>query len=263
MFFQREDIWNVAQQLVSDEQNQKKPQPIDPYFVLMQLPGEQTQNEFVLILPFTPSGRNNLIGWMAGRCDGDNYGKLLIYNFPKSRLIDGPLQIEARIDQNAQLSSQFTLWDQQGSNVLRGHLLVIPIGRSLLFVEPVYLKAKSSPMPELRLVVLATQDRLGYGQSFDEAMANLFGDLGRPSTQEKPGKAEEKPTDGSPKPAASPSPSETASTLSVPQLINKAVQEFDEYQRLTSQGKLGEAGQKLEQHKRTLEELKKAGAKMP
>jgi hypothetical protein len=259
-FFQREDVWNVAQQRGDDP---KKPQPIDPYFVLMQLPGEQTHNEFVLILPFTPAGRNNLIGWMAGRCDGENYGKLLIFNFPKSRLIDGPLQIEARIDQNSQLSSQFTLWNQQGSHVLRGHLLVIPIGRSLLFVEPIYLKAESSPMPELRLVVLATQDRLGYGQTFAEAMTSIFGDLVRPSTQEKTGKPEEKPAEGAPKPAASPSPSEGPTAPTVHQLINKAVQEFDEYQRLTSQGKLGEAGQKLEQHKRTLEELKKAGAKMP
>jgi hypothetical protein len=259
-FFQREDVWNVAQQRGDDP---KKPQPIDPYFVLMQLPGEQTHNEFVLILPFTPAGRNNLIGWMAGRCDGENYGKLLIFNFPKSRLIDGPLQIEARIDQNSQLSSQFTLWNQQGSHVLRGHLLVIPIGRSLLFVEPIYLKAESSPMPELRLVVLATQDRLGYGQTFAEAMTSIFGDLVRPSTQEKTGKPEEKPAEGAPKPAASPSPSEGPTAPTVQQLINKAVQEFDEYQRLTSQGKLGEAGQKLEQHKRTLEELKKAGAKMP
>lgn len=263
VFFQREDVWNVAQQIAQDEQNRKQVQPIDPYFVLMQLPGEQTHNEFVLILPFTPSGRNNLIGWMAGRCDGDNYGKLLIYNFPESRLIDGPLQIEARIDQNSQLSSQFTLWNQQGSHVVRGHLLVIPIGRSLLFVEPIYLKAESSPMPELRLVVLATQDRLGYGLTFDEAMTNLFGDLARPSTQEKTEQAKEKPVEGAPKAAASPSPSESASTLTVQQLINKAVQEFEEYQRLTSQGKLGEAGQKLEQHKRTLEELKKAGARKP
>ena len=117
-----------------------------------------------------------MIGWMAGRCDGDNYGKLIAYNFPKSRLIDGPLQIEARIDQNAQLSGQFTLWNQQGSRVLRGHLLVIPIGKSLLYVEPVYLKAESSPMPELRVVVLATQERLGFGQTFEEAMASLFGE---------------------------------------------------------------------------------------
>jgi uncharacterized membrane protein (UPF0182 family) len=263
VFFQREDVWNVAQQIGLDNQNRKQVQPIDPYFVLMQLPGEQTQNEFVLILPFTPSGRNNLIGWMAGRCDGDNYGKLLIYNFPKSRLIDGPLQIEARIDQNSQLSSLFTLWNQEGSHVVRGHLLVIPIGRALLFVEPIYLKAESSPMPELRLVVLATQDRLGYGQTFDEAMTSLFGDLARPSTQDKSEQPKENPAEGSPKAAPSPSPAESASALTVQQLINKAVQEFEEYQRLTSQGKLGEAGQKLEQHKRTLEELKKAGARKP
>jgi uncharacterized membrane protein (UPF0182 family) len=255
VFFQREDVWNVAQQISLDEQNRKQVQAIDPYFVLMQLPGEQLRNEFVLILPFTPASRNNMIGWMAGRCDGENYGKLLIYNFPKSRLIDGPLQIEARIDQNAQLSSQFTLWNQQGSHVLRGHLLVIPIGRSLLYVEPVYLKAESSPMPELRLVVLAIQDRLGYGQTFDEAMTNLFGET-KPQVEQKPGEPQEKAGPAPAKPGASPAPAEN-----VQQLINKAVQEFDEYQRLTSQGKLGEAGQKLEQHKRTLEELKRASAR--
>jgi uncharacterized membrane protein (UPF0182 family) len=157
VFFQREDVWNVAQQITVDDDGKKNSEPIDPYYVLMQLPGEQQKNEFVFILPFTPASRNNMIGWMAGRSDGEHYGKLLVYNFPKSRLIDGPVQIEARIDQNAQLSGQFTLWNQQGSRVIRGHLLVIPIGRSLMFVEPVYLQAQRSPMPELRLVVLATQ----------------------------------------------------------------------------------------------------------
>jgi uncharacterized membrane protein (UPF0182 family) len=132
VFFQREDVWSVAQQVGITEQEKKQSQPLDPYYVLMQLPGDATKPEFVIILPFTPAERNNMIGWMAGRCDGDNYGKLLVYNFPKSRLIDGPLQIEARIDQNAQLSAQFSLWNQQGSRVLRGHLLVIPVGRSLL-----------------------------------------------------------------------------------------------------------------------------------
>ncbi len=261
-FFQREDVWNVAQQIGRDDHNRKQVQ-IDPYFVLMQLPGEKLNREFVLILPFTPAGRNNLIGWMAGRCDGDEYGKLLIYNFPKSRLIDGPLQIEARIDQNSQLSSQFTLWDQQGSNVLRGHLLVIPIGKSLLFVEPIYLKAESSPMPELRLVVLATQDRLGFGPTFDDAMNSIFGDLARPPTQPKGEPSKDTGVEGPAKPTASPSPGQPVQPASVQQLIDKAVQEFDEYQRLTSQGKLGEAGQKLEQHKRTLEELKRAGTKKP
>jgi uncharacterized membrane protein (UPF0182 family) len=261
VFFQREDVWNVAQQISLDDQNRKQVTAIDPYFVLMQLPGEQIRNEFVLILPFTPASRNNMIGWMAGRCDGDNYGKLLIYNFPKSRLIDGPLQIEARIDQNAQLSSQFTLWNQQGSHVLRGHLLVIPIGKSLLYVEPVYLKAESSPMPELRLVVLAIQDRLGYGKTFDEAMTNLFGETGTPAEQkpgEQPAKPAETPAAPGATPGASPTPRQDAQ-----QLINKAVQELEDYQRLTSQGKLGEAGQKLEQHKRTMEELKRISVKSP
>jgi uncharacterized membrane protein (UPF0182 family) len=264
VFFQREDVWNVAQQIGLDDQGRKQTQTIDPYFVLMHLPGEQTSTEFVLILPFTPAGRNNMIGWMAGRCDGDKYGKLLIYNFPKSRLIDGPLQIEARIDQNAALSSQFTLWNQQGSRVLRGHMLVIPIGRSLLYVEPIYLRAESSPMPELRLVVLATQDRLGSGQTFDEAMSNLFGDLAKPPPQQGSEPSKESPALGAPKPAASPSPgANPLPAANVQQLIIKAVQEFEEYQRLTSQGKLGEAGQKLEQHKRTLEELKRASSAKP
>src|SRR5213080_4734614 len=175
-FFQREDLWTVAQQVSLNPQTKQQEQgPIEPYFVLMQLPGEKPGIEFVEILPFTPAKRNNMIGWMASRCDGDAYGSLLVYNFPKSRLIDGPLQIEARIDQNAQLSGQFTLWNQQGSHVLRGHLLVIPIGRSLLYVEPVYLQAERSPMPELRLVVLAIQDKVGYGRSFEEALSSLFG----------------------------------------------------------------------------------------
>jgi uncharacterized membrane protein (UPF0182 family) len=239
-------------------EGKQQEQSIEPYFVLMQLPGENKGVEFVEILPFTPSNRNNMIGWIAGRCDGDVYGSLLAYNFPKSRLVDGPLQIEARIDQNAQLSGQFTLWNQQGSHVQRGHLLVIPLGQSLLYVEPIYLKAERSPMPELRLVVLATQDRLAYGNNFDEALNNLFGEAAKAPT------AEQKPTSTEAKPSASPQPSPSATPIGAPnvqELINRAVQEFNDYQRLTSEGKLGEAGKKLEEHKRTLEELRKATAR--
>ena len=261
VLFQQEDVWSVAQQVVLDEQDKKQVQAIDPYYVLMQLPGEQIKTEFALILPFTPANRNNMIGWMAGRCDGDNYGKLLVYDFPKSRLIDGPLQIEARIDQNAQLSAQFSLWNQQGSRVVRGHLLVIPFGRSLLYVEPIFLRAESSPMPELRLVVLATQDRLGYGASFEEALNSLFGDAAKAPAETKG--EQPKPQPGaSPKPSPSPSPAPpVAGAPNVQQLVNRAIQEFQEYQRLTSEGKLAEAGKKLEEHKRTLEELKKATGK--
>ena len=258
VFFQREDVWSVASQVGIDEQNKKLAQPIDPYYVLMQLPGEDEPTEFALILPFTPSNRNNMIGWMAGRSDGPNYGKLLVYNFPESRLIEGPLQIEARIDQNAQLSAQFSLWNQQGSRVLRGHLLVIPIGRSLLYVEPVYLQAQRSPMPELRLVVLAIQERVAYGQSFDEALANLIGESPKPPAPATGTETTEKAPTSQLQPTASPTPAVAANTQ---QLILRAIQEFEEYQRLTSQGKLAEAGQKLEQHKRTLEELRRSAAK--
>ena len=244
VFFQREDVWNVAQQATVTAEGKKESEPIDPYYVMMQLPGEQQKNEFVLILPFTPSNRNNMIGWMAGRSDGDNYGRLLVYNFPKSRLIDGPVQIEARIDQNAQLSAQFTLWNQMGSRVIRGHLLVIPIGRSLLFVEPVYLQAERSPMPELRLVVLATQDKLAYGQTFGEAMNSLFGEAAVKPAPEQSTSTPQQPTQS------------VTPAQDLQQLINRAIQEFDDYQRLTSQGKLGEAGQKLEQHKKTLEDIR-------
>ncbi|MGB9492138.1 MAG: UPF0182 family protein, partial [Terriglobales bacterium] len=150
-FYNREDLWTVATEVGMSDAGGQTTQAMQPNFVLMKLPGE-TSEEFVEILPFTPANRNNLIGWIAGRSDGAQYGSSVVYNFPKTRLVDGPLQIEARIDQNAQLSGQLTLWNQQGSHVRRGALLVIPTGRALLYAEPIYLQADRSPMPELRLV---------------------------------------------------------------------------------------------------------------
>ncbi|HEY4972800.1 MAG TPA: UPF0182 family protein, partial [Steroidobacteraceae bacterium] len=238
---------------------QQAAQPFEPNFVLMKLPGE-SEEEFVEILPFTPANRNNLIGWIAGRSDGEHYGQAVVYDFPKTRLIDGPLQIEARIDQNAQLSGQLSLWNQQGSHVRRGSLIVIPIGRALLYAEPIYLQADRSPMPELRLVVLAVQDRLAYGPTFEAAMAAMF--AGAPSTlnaQGSPG------VPGTPS-AAPPSPPAAAAIAAGespngPQdlnaLIADAARDFADYQQLTAAGKLGEAGQKLEHLKSKLEELQR------
>lgn len=263
VFFQREDVWSVARQAQGSSQDkQQQPEALEPYYVITQLPGEDVANEFVQILPFTPASRPNMIGWMAGRCDGPHYGSLLVYNFPQSRLINGPAQIEARIDQNAQLSSQFTLWNQQGSRVVRGNMLVIPIGRSLFYIEPIYLRSERSPMPELRIVVVATQERLAYGQTFQEALTNLIGQPAKPVEQKQEGQqqpqqqkpAEETGTPPAPAPAA-PLPQNTQ------QLINRAADELSAYQRLTAEGKLGEAGQKLESLKKTLEELRKVGGK--
>jgi uncharacterized membrane protein (UPF0182 family) len=256
VFFQREDVWSVARQNSQGKDKQQQAEPLEPYFVLMQLPGEQTVSEFVEIVLFTPVSRNNMIGWMAGRSDGANYGSLLVYNFPTSRIVDGPLQIAARVDQNAQLSSQLTLWNQQGSKVLRGNLLVIPIGRGLLYVEPIYLQAVSSPMPELRIVVLATQERLAYGANFAEAMTNLFGES-KP-TDEKKSEPPDAQNAGKQETAQPPTPALTQSTQ---QLIDRANTEFADYERLSREGKFGEAGQRLEALKKTLGELEKAGGK--
>src|ERR1700722_2294682 len=175
VFYNREDQWTVATEVGQNGEGQQASISVQPNFVLMKLPGE-TGEEFVEILPFTPVSRNNLIGWIAARSDGAHYGTTVVYDFPKSRLVDGPLQIEARIDQNAQLSGQLTLWNQQGSHVRRGNMLVIPTGKALLYAEPIYLQAERSPMPELRLVVLALQDRLAYAPTFEGALASLFGD---------------------------------------------------------------------------------------
>jgi len=212
----------------------------------MKLPGE-TGVEFIEILPFTPANRNNLIGWIAGRSDGAQYGTSVVYNFPKTKLVDGPLQIEARIDQNAQLSGQLTLWNQQGSHVRRGALLVIPCGRALLYAEPIYLQAERSPMPELRLVVLALQDRLAYGPTFESAMAALFG--GAASSVS----AAAAPAEQVAHPPATAASAQPAADLHA--LIAEAAKDFADYQRLTAEGKLGEAGQKLEELKRVLDRL--------
>ena len=181
-----------------------------------------------------------------------------MYDFPKTRLVDGPLQIEARIDQNPQLSAQMSLWNQQGSNVLRGTLIVIPIGRALLYAEPIYLQAERSPMPQLRLVVLALQDRLAYGATFEEALAGLFGNAASTLPGPLPSTAAGLATSGR-RPAATPAAS-SAGGADVNTLIAEAGRSFADYQRLTAEGRLAEAGQKLEALKRALEQLALSGA---
>jgi uncharacterized membrane protein (UPF0182 family) len=247
VFYNREDLWTVATELGTAGERQSA---VEPNFVLMTLPGERS-TEFVEILPFTPANRNNLIGWIAGRSDREHYGEAVVYDFPKTRLIDGPLQIEARIDQNAQLSAQLTLWNQQGSHVRRGSLIVIPIGRALLYAEPIYLQADRSPMPELRLVVLAVQDRLAYGPTFEAAMEALFGRADSSLTTQSQIVAQ--PSVAKPPGAGT----ENAASEDVDSLIKDAARDLSDYQQLTASGKLGEAGSKLEELKRKLDELQR------
>jgi uncharacterized membrane protein (UPF0182 family) len=248
VFYSREDNWTIAQQGRA-QQGQGAADTIEPFFVQMRFPGD-TQQEFVSILPFTPTNRNNLIGWIAGRSDGEKYGTLRAYRFPKTRFVDGPLQIQARIDQDPQLSSQLTLWNQQGSMVLRGNLLVLPLEDTVLFVEPIYLQAERSPMPELRVVVLATQGRLAYAPRFPEALAQLLQGAAPPATSAPEAQARPQPQ--------APGVTEQPAMRS---LVDRANQALADYRRLTSEGKLGEAGSKLDELKRTLEEMNRSAPK--
>lgn len=165
VFFNREDLWSLAER---DER------PLSPYYMVMRLPGEQSE-EYVMMLPYTPAHRDNLSAWLVGRSDPAHRGELRVYRAPKERLIYGPNQIEARIDQHGSISKQLTLWNQLGSHVVRGTLLIIPIAQSLLYVEPLYLSATSpGALPELRRVIVSMGDRVVMRKSLDQALSDLF-----------------------------------------------------------------------------------------
>lgn len=168
VFYNREDQWEVPTETYRDQQ-----QTIEPYYLIMKLP-EETSEEFILLHPFTPRGRANLIAWLAGRSDGENYGRLLLYQFPKQELIYGPGQIEARINQDPLISQQLSLWNRQGSRVIQGNLLVIPIDESLLYVEPVYLEAEQNALPTLVRVIVADDDQIVMAPNLDRALDAIF-----------------------------------------------------------------------------------------
>jgi hypothetical protein len=170
VFYNQEDLWVRA-----TEKHYSRVEPVEPYYVMWELPGSD-QAEFVLIQPFTPKNRQVMIGWIAGLSDGKNYGRLLAYKFPKEKRVLGPQQVETKIDQDSFLSGQLTLWDQRGSNVIRGNVLAIPIDNTLLYVEPIYLQAETAAYPELRLVVVMHGDNMSYAENFDKALQGLFED---------------------------------------------------------------------------------------
>ena len=168
VFYNREDDWRFATELEGDQQQQ-----VEPDYLIMKLPGS-TVGEFVLILPFTPVNRDNMIAWMAARSDGTNYGKLNLYEFPKQELVYGPFQIEARIDQDPEIAEQITLWSQRGSRVIRGDILVIPIDGSLLYVQPLYLSAEQGELPELTRVIVAYDKEIVMTPSLEQSLAAVF-----------------------------------------------------------------------------------------
>jgi uncharacterized protein len=175
VFYNKEDAWDIAKELFKG-----KAQNVDPYYTVMQIPGSQNP-EFVLMLPFTPASsttntRNNMVAWMAARMDGEHYGELVLFKIPKNVEVDGPLQIESRIDQDPSISEQLALWDQKGSSVIRGNLLALPIGGNFLYVEPIYLQSdKGGSIPEMKRVVVAYENKLVMTETLGEALTSLFG----------------------------------------------------------------------------------------
>jgi hypothetical protein len=170
VFYNKEDMWTIPRRTVEGRERE-----IEPYFTILRLLGEKKE-EFVLLTLFNPSRRDNMIAWLAARSDPPNYGRLIVYNFPKQKLVYGPRQIDARIDQDADISQQLTLWSQRGSNVIRGSLLAIPIDQSLIYVQPIYLAAsEQGALPELRRVVVAHGNQIAMEPTLEQALARLFG----------------------------------------------------------------------------------------
>jgi len=169
VFYNQEDLWEIPRSL----KNQKR--YMRPYYTIMKLPGE-TKAEFILMIPFNPARKHNLAAWMCVRCDPEHYGQMLVYRFPKQKLVYGPQQIESRINQDPEISRQLSLWDQRGSRVILGTLLIIPVEGNLLYVQPLYLKAESGQIPELKRVIVAYENEIRMGRSLEEALEAIFGE---------------------------------------------------------------------------------------
>ena len=170
VFYQKEDLWDIAHQIYGTEDTQ-----MDPSYFIFNLPDTEEGAEFINMVPFTPKSKQNMTAIMMARNDGDNYGQIIVYTMPKNRTIYGPMQIEAQIDQNTEISKEFSLWASSGSTYKRGDLFVIPIGTSLMYVEPVYLEASNQAIPEVKRVIVAYQDKIAYEPTLSEALLSLFG----------------------------------------------------------------------------------------
>jgi uncharacterized membrane protein (UPF0182 family) len=169
VFYNKEDLWEISTEVAGTGDNRAVDMPVEPYYVTMALPGE-AEPEFLLIRPFSPASKPNMIGWMAARNDFPHYGQVVIYELPKQELVYGPIQIEGRIDQEPEISQQFTLWNQSGSNVIRGNLLTIPLNQSFLYVEPIYLLSSNNALPELKRVIAASESRVVMRETLAEAL---------------------------------------------------------------------------------------------
>ena len=217
---------------------------MEPYYTIMKLPGAEKE-EFILLAPFTPSMKDNMSAWMAARCDAPNYGKVIVYKFPKQKLVYGPRQIEARIDQDTVISQQLSLWHQRGSNVIRGSLLAIPIEKSILYVESLYLAAANGQLPELKRVIVAYGNNIAMEETLDLALQKIFG--GGPMKDREPQAEVKKPAAGV--------------ELSDRQTALEALGHFRKAQEFLRQGNWGGFGEELKKTGEILLTLEKKGGK--
>ncbi len=254
-FYNHEDVWEGSTE-VHDQPDGDNRVPVIPYYMLMRLPDEP-RAEYLQMLPLTPRDKDNMIAWVAGLCDGDRYGRILAYHLPKGTIAYGPRQIEARIDQDATISKDLTLWNQQGSQVLRGNLLAVPIDASFLYIEPLYIQSTGGKIPELKRVIVATQKDIGYGNSLEEALSDLFGPQVGAMAPAAVGDTVAVPASAA-LPAAARVRAAARTSGADPARVRSAAEHLRRYQQLMGEGKAGAAGQELEALARDLRDLERA-----
>lgn len=228
VFYQNEDLWQISSEIYGTEE-----QAMTPNYYIMKLPGEE-KAEFVNSIPFTPKDKKNLMGLLVARNDGENYGELVLYQMPKSKTVYGPMQVEAQIDQNTEISKEFSLWNSSGSKYSRGNMFVVPIEDSLLYIEPVYLEATNSSIPEVKRVIVAYGDRIAYEPTLAEALNSLFGE----------GSAHESPDSGSAAGGTS-EDKNSSEQLSQTEIIANAQEAFDNAQKAQQDGDWAKYGEYL------------------
>ena len=238
VFYNKEDLWKVPNVGQGGTES-----AMQPYYTIMKLAEVGEKEEFILMVPFTPAKKDNMIAWLAARCDGPDYGKLLVFNFPKQKLVYGPRQIDSRINQDPEISRQLALWNQGGSRVIRGSLLVIPVSQSLLFVQPLYIEAQGGGLPELKRVIVAYGNTIAMEEDLDKALAKIFGTMKRTDIQI----ASTEITSGT----------EPQVEFSVKKLIERAQEEYTNGQKALTQGDLGGYGQSMNRVRDIINEIAK------
>ena len=244
VFYNHEDLWRVAQSAARGAA-----EPMTPYYTIMKLAEVGTSEEFILMVPFTPATKDNMIAWIAARCDAPDYGKVLVFTFPKQKLVYGPQQIESRIDQDTGISQQLTLWDQGGSKVIRGTLLVIPVRNSVLYVEPLYLAAETGGgLPQLKRVIVAYADNVVMEATLDAALSRIFGGAVESARGQNVAAA----------PAGAVTPQVPAAAgADVQSLVQEASQHFERAQQLLKQGDWSGYGEEMKKVGEILKRLAK------